>query len=130
MRRSLGIQVEFFADSRFRVDRRVVRNAVGELLGQFGMADQPILIEVTLVGNRKMRQLNRKHREIDKPTDVLSFPLEDHLPGPDGMIHLGDVIVSYPEARHTAFKMNRLVDQVISDLVLHGVKHLLGQHHD
>lgn len=125
-----NFRIEFFADSRFRVDRKYVRNSVGELLLKFGFSDQPILIEITLVGNRKMRQLNLKHRDIDKPTDVLSFPLEDQRLAPDGFIHLGDVIVSYPEARQMAVKMNRLVDQVISELVLHGVRHLLGEHHE
>lgn len=125
-----GVRVEFFSDSRYPFDRRVVRRAICELLGRFRLADQPILVEVSVVGDRKMRELNRTHRQIDASTDVLSFPTEDLARAADGMIHLGDVVVSFPEARGEALKMNRLIDTVISEKVVHGVGHLLGEHHE
>ena len=124
------VRVEFFADSRYPFHRGAVRRAVHELLGRFRLADQPVLIEVSVVGDRKMRLLNRTHRKIDAPTDVLSFPTEDLSRAPDGMVHVGDVVVSYPEVRTEALQMNRLIDTVITEKVLHGVKHLLGEHHD
>lgn len=94
---------------------------------------QPALVEVSVVGGRKIRDLNRQFRQLDETTDVLSFPLEN-LPGqspplPDGLIHLGDIVVSWPQARNVAVKSNRLISDVICDLVEHGLKHLLGEHH-
>lgn len=120
----------FFGDSRYPFDRRAVRQAVHELLSRFGMADRAIVVEISVVGDRKMRDLNRRHRQIDESTDVLSFPTEDLSRAADGLIHLGDVVVSYPEARREALRMNRLIDTVIVEKALHGVKHLLGEHHE
>lgn len=130
MNRNSPVLVEFYGDSRYPFDRRTVRRAVLELLAQFRLADQLILVEVSVVGGRKMRTLNRAHRQIDVSTDVLSFPTEDLSRASDGMVHLGDVVVSYPEAREEALKMNRLIDTVITEKVVHGVKHLLGEHHE
>lgn len=124
------IRVEFYGDSRYPFDRRAVRRAISDLLVQYGLGDQSVLVEVSVVGDRKMRALNQMHRQIDASTDVLSFPTEDLSRAPDGMVHLGDVVVSYPEVRTEALRMNRLIDVVITEKVLHGVKHLLGEHHD
>lgn len=124
------IEVDIVADSRYPVDRKLIRAGVQELLSRYGMGNERVLVEISIVGNRKIRELNRRYRNIDAPTDVLSFPLDDGELKADGRIHLGDVVVSYPEARTTAVVMNRLIDAVIIDLVEHGVKHLLGEHHE
>lgn len=123
-------EVLIFADSRYPVDRKFIRESVVALLVQYGMGSQRVVVEVTIVGNRKIHELNKTYRKIDAPTDVLSFPLEDMASKPDGKIHLGDVIVNYPMARDMAVKVNRIVDKIIVELVEHGVKHLLGEHHE
>lgn len=130
MKQASAVRVEIFGDSRYPVDRELVREAVTALLDRYGMSDKRVLVEVSIVGNRKIHALNRKYRNIDRPTDVLSFPLEEDQPGPDGYFRLGDVVVSYPEARRTAILMNRMIDVVVADLVEHGIKHLLGEHHE
>ena len=78
------------------------------------------------------------YRHVDSTTDVLSFPLNDpsdstkYVPfvePPDGVLQLGDIIVSYPQAVVEAAEENKLVDDQIVFLVLHGLNHLLGIHH-
>lgn len=123
-------EVEIFADSRYPVDRKFIRQAVRDLLSRYGLGEQRVVVEVTIVGNRKIHALNKEYRKIDAPTDVLSFPLEEMAPKSDGKIHLGDVVVNYPMAREMAVKMNRIIDKAIAELVEHGVKHLLGEHHE
>lgn len=126
-----GVIVEIHGDSRYPVDRKMIRQAVVNLLGGYSgsVLGAKTLVEVSLVGDRKMRQLNKTYRKLDHTTDVLSFPLEDMKSGPDGILRLGDIAVSFPQARKTAILMNRLVDKVVVDLVEHGLKHLLGEHH-
>ena len=125
------MKIDIFGDSRYPVDRKYVRTEVIALLKDFGFneADR-VLVEITVVGNRKIKELNSKFRKLDEKTDVLSFPLEDRNPGPDGMIRLGDIAVSYPEAMTMAIRTNKIVDKVIAELVCHGVRHLLGEHHE
>ena len=125
------MRIDIFGDNRYPVDRKYVRTEVIALLKDFGFneADR-VLVEITVVGNRKIKELNSKFRKLDEKTDVLSFPLEDRNPGPDGLIRLGDIAVSFPEAMTMAIRTNKIVDKVIAELVCHGVRHLLGEHHE
>jgi probable rRNA maturation factor len=74
-------------------------------------------LAIALVGEDEMRRLNREHRTIDRPTDVLSFPV-DELSASPGPRELGDVVIC-PE--HTT----DLVEAVV-----HGVLHLCGYDHE
>lgn len=125
-------KVNIVSDSRYPVNRRQVRQAIDKVLTERQIF-QPALVEVTVVGDRKIRDLNRRFRQLDQPTDVLSFPLAENLSdapaSPDGLLHLGDIVVSWPQARTVAVKSNRLISDVVCDLVEHGLRHLLGEHH-
>lgn len=123
------VAIDIHADSRYPIDRKLVRQSISVLVEQYLGVGRNILVDVSITGSRKIRELNKKYRNIDAPTDVLSFPLEEKDPGPDGILRLGDIIVNYPEAMRMAILMNRLIDKVIVDLVEHGLKHLLGEHH-
>jgi probable rRNA maturation factor len=74
-------------------------------------------LALALVGAERMRELNREHREIDSPTDVLSFPVDEGGPS-SGPRELGDVVIC-PE--HT---------EDLSEAVVHGVLHLCGHDHE
>lgn len=128
------ISVLFQTESHFPVERKRIIQAVQIALGPRVKGKTEVSISV--VGDRRMRQLNRTYRKIDDATDVLSFPLNDpssasapFASAPDGVLRLGDVIVSYPQAVLQAREENTLVDDVIVALVLHGLDHLLGIHH-
>jgi probable rRNA maturation factor len=86
-------------------------------------------VEMTIVvtGNAQLRALNRAFREVDAPTDVLSFSADDQ-PGPD-TVYLGDVVISYPQARAQARSGGHPADAELQLLVVHGVLHLLGHDH-
>ena len=93
-------------------------------------------LSVSIVGDRKARQLNKQYRGIDKPTDVLAFPsLEMDKPDrfarpPSKYLYLGDIVISYPQLLQRAAKENTLVDDMAAFLVTHGVLHLLGYDHE
>jgi len=74
-------------------------------------------LAVELVDAARMRELNRTHRGVDRPTDVLSFPVDETGP-PAGPRELGDVVIC-PE--HTAD---------LREAVLHGALHLAGMDHE
>jgi probable rRNA maturation factor len=86
-------------------------------------------VELTIVitGNAQLRSLNRAFREVDAPTDVLSFAT-DEQPRLD-TVYLGDVIISYPKAREQAKNSGHPVEAELQLLVVHGVLHLLGHDH-
>jgi len=74
-------------------------------------------LAVTLVSDEEIRELNRRHRGIDRPTDVLSFPVDESGPAA-GPRELGDVVIC-PE---------RTDD--LTEAVVHGVLHLCGYDHE
>ena len=86
-------------------------------------------VELTIVitGNAQLRSLNRVFRQVDAPTDVLSFAT-DEQPHPD-TFYLGDVIISYPKAREQAKAGGHPIEAELQLLVVHGVLHLLGHDH-
>ncbi len=81
---------------------------------------------VRFVSDREMRQLNRLYRNLDKTTDVLSFPGED---SPEGD-HLGDVVISVPTARQQAHRAGHAIETELRVLILHGLLHCLGHDHE
>lgn len=121
------------ADSRYPIERKKLKNFIRRLLARQGIKENSE-VSIAIVGDRQMRQLNRKYRDLDKTTEVLAFPLEvgggRFATPPDGILRLGDVVVSYPLARKKATKENILVDEAIEKLAEHGLKHLLGVSQD
>lgn len=129
------ITVLFQTESHFPVDRKKIKSAVVDYLQNKIESDTEVSISV--VGDYKMRELNKKYRQRDTTTDVLSFPQNDpsqsdaipFVDPPDDIIRLGDIVVSYPQAREEAMEENTLVDEQIIVMILHGIDHLLGIHH-
>ena len=96
----------------------------------------PAEVSLVITGQDTVQQLNRDYRDLDEPTDVLSFALTETrgrkrkfaLP-PDGVLRLGDVIISYPRADAQAAERGNPTDREVALLVVHGVLHLLGYDH-
>jgi probable rRNA maturation factor len=97
---------------------------LGELLA--GLAPGAASFTVRFVGDRTMRALNRDYRDIDRSTDVLSFPGAET---PEGR-HLGDVVVSVPCARRQAAENGHALAVELRVLLLHGLLHCLGHDHE
>jgi len=133
MKEKLSLKVLIKADGRYGFDRKRVRLAVKELLEDRGLSGK-VVLSILVVGERKVKELNKKYLGKDEVTDVLSFSQMDP-PSPEASewqeeMVLGDVVVCYNVAKKQAVKMNKLLDEEIEFLVLHGVLHLLGVHHD
>lgn len=87
-------------------------------------------ISIAVVDDRKIHELNREYRRKDKPTDVLSFPLQELVAGDapaPGL--LGDVILSADTARRQAAARRRPLLDELTMLLAHGLLHLLGYDH-
>lgn len=128
------IKTNFYIGSRYPVDRKMLRRAVEKLLTNYGIDN--VQVDVSVVGVRKITELNESQLKHSGPTDVLSFPQHEKgqfndLPLPEGVLpHLGDVVISFPEAVRTAKRFGKMVDEQICFYLQHGLMHLLGYHHD
>lgn len=126
------INVLVTSESRYPANRKLIREVVRRTVAARKIGDN-VEVSVAVVGDRKMRGLSRKYRNIDKTTDVLSFTFEeaehDRGPGPDGILRLGEIVVSFPQIVEWAKKRNKMLDEILAELVEHGCLHLLGEHH-
>ena len=107
---------------------RAAAEKVGEL---YGVENGEV--SVTLTDNAYIHQLNRQYRQIDRPTDVLSFALNESVEpdienGPDIDV-LGDIILSVERAREQAADYGHSLRREIAFLTVHGMLHLLGYDH-
>ena len=92
-------------------------------------------LSVTFVSNERIQEINREYRDKDRPTDVISFALEEMGEGEleivgDGIPRiLGDIIISIPKAREQAEEYNHSFMRELGFLAVHGLLHLLGYDH-
>jgi len=117
------------------------------MLKVFALEKVPENAEIGLLitGQSHIQELNKEYLGEDRPTDVLSFSMRPGKPEvsgerkegeepvfilpPDGINHLGEVIVSYPQAELQAKEHGHSVEKEMAILVIHGVLHILGYDH-
>ncbi len=117
--------------------RGLIRRAIGQALKyeQFPLDAE---ISVTLTDNESIHILNREHRNVDRPTDVLSFPMyeaEDideiyDQDEADEPCVLGDIVLSLEKARAQAEEYGHSFEREVAFLCVHSVLHLLGYDHE
>lgn len=103
--------------------------SMGELLKKLRdkLAPEAQGLSVSYVDDRIMRKLNNLHREINKTTDVLSFPAKT---GPGEFPHLGDIVISLPMADKMAQKLEVSRRREVETLLIHAFLHLCGYDHE
>ncbi len=95
--------------------------------------NEPAEVSITLVSDKKIREINREFRDIDKATDVLSFPLgEDGIydENPEnGNLMLGDIVLSLERAQSQSLEFGHSFEREAAYLTVHSMLHLLGYDH-
>jgi probable rRNA maturation factor len=100
---------------QYAVPRRGVPGAMA--LRRWARAASPSPVTLRIVGEREGRELNRRFRNVDRATNVLSF-------------HTGDVVLCHPVVRREALAQGKSVAAHYAHLVVHGVLHLRGYAHE
>ena len=97
-----------------------------------------VILNISIVSEDEIRSLNNEHRNIDKVTDVLSFPVVNLLTKDDistadfyeDKLILGDVIICAKRAHEQSLEYNHSLDREFSYLTCHSVLHLIGYDHE
>jgi probable rRNA maturation factor len=92
-------------------------------------------VSVTVVDNETIHQMNKEYRGVDRPTDVLSFPLwepdeEWVIDEEETAVPLGDLVISLPKAKEQANDYGHSLERELGFLAVHGFLHLLGYDHE
>jgi probable rRNA maturation factor len=103
-----------------------LRSVISGCLGRLGADDAEV--HLVLTSDTTVQELNRQYRDIDRATDVLSFPDGDELPSGERL--LGEIVISLDSARHQAEALGHGEVRELCELALHGTLHLLGYDHE
>jgi len=123
---------------KIAINRGWVRGIISKVL-EVDDIKEPVELGVVITDNSTVRFLNKTYRFKDEPTDVLAFQLGLRDNGevkvrfggpPDGMTHLGEVVISYPIAARQADEHGHSIERELALLIVHGVLHILGYDHE
>lgn len=123
--------IDVFNATRTAVDTEAVAALVDVVLKAEGVENAELGVE--FVGERRMRELNREHRDHDEVTDVLSFPLEEAgewSAGDPSPRLLGDIVICARQAERQALGDGLPPAFEFAVLLAHGALHLLGYDHE
>ncbi len=112
----------------------LIRQAVERTLQREGIT-RDCAAEVLFVSLEEMKEINREQRGIDRPTDVLSFPMEESVEAAEadpetGAVFLGSMVLCVDKARAQAEEYGHTLEREIAFLTVHSVLHLLGYDHE
>ena len=108
--------------------RKILTDLARQILNDSGRSDAELSILIT--NDEEICSLNRIYRDVDRPTDVLSFSQVEGEGPADALLILGDVVISWETAQRQALYsgQNDLIE--LKRLLAHGVLHLLGYDHE
>ncbi|HET9533162.1 MAG TPA: rRNA maturation RNase YbeY [Blastocatellia bacterium] len=115
----------------FPIDRSEIARLAAATIA--ALSREQMSAAIVFVRDPVMRSLNREYRNIDRATDVLSFPSRDEQTASESFgdaLFLGDVVVSTDTALRQAQEAGHNVERELSELVIHGILHLCGYDHE
>ena len=126
------IKVSVKKQSNYPISSTKMKNSLKNFLAGHGIVSDAE-VSVALVGKNKMLEVGKKYLKDKSLHNVLSFTADEvdskFVFPPDGVIHLGEIIVCYPVAFEEAKKEGKLIEEKVIELIEHGALHLLGIHH-
>jgi len=114
-----------------KINQRKIKRKIKKVLRHLKV-DEETEISILFTDDKFIRSLNNKYRGIDKPTDVLSFGLQEGAvksPDVESDKLLGDIIISLETAQRQADALNHSMEKELTVLLIHGLLHLTGYDH-
>lgn len=112
--------------------KALMRKAVAATLKYEEINIKNAEVSIIFADNLSIRELNKEYRGIDRPTDVLSFPLEENIAALDSsdLLALGDIVISLERAFEQAQEFGHSFKREVAFLCIHSMLHLLGYDHE
>ena len=115
----------------------IVKKVLEQCFKEEDMLDSKLYIAITFTTPQNIKEINKKYRNIDKATDVLSFPmfekdeLETKIKNKDYVCEdvLGDIIISIEKVQEQAEEYGHSFERELSYMIVHGFYHLMGYDH-
>lgn len=85
------------------------------------------ILDIYITDDEEIKHLNKNYRKKDKPTDVLSFNINEYV---GGVYYLGEIVISYERVVYQAKEFGVSVEEELTRLLVHGIVHLMGYDHE
>ncbi len=121
------MEIDIINEVDIPIPKKCIEWFLGILLNRENVKEN-IELSVLFTDNKKIQKLNLEYRNIDKPTNVLSFSMREGFLVPFNNI-LGDIVISYEYAKDEAEAMKIDLKDRLIQLIVHGILHLLGYDH-
>lgn len=115
------MKVNIVSSSRYKINRKQIKNEVTEWCRQYGLADQ-YTINIVFIGRTKMKKIASQYKKEDVALPVLAFPYLKEKINNEKL--LGEIFICYPQTILLAAERNRKVDETILKLIEHGLENL------
>ncbi|MFC1678104.1 rRNA maturation RNase YbeY [Patescibacteria group bacterium] len=102
--------------TRSRIDLSLIKKVTQAFLKNYKIKNKEV--SIALVGDKRIKDLNKAYRSKDQVTDVLAFPGEDEF--------LGEIIINYAQIKRQAKKFSKCTREELIFILVHGLLHLLG----
>ncbi len=130
------VEIEVLNVDTNGLEKKIIEKVVKCVLNQEGIKHD-VDVYITLTNNDEIHSINKEYRDVDKPTDVLSFPMFEREEIPllkqekknDVEEILGDIIISIPKVIEQAKEYGHSFERELAYLTTHGMLHLLGYDH-
>ncbi len=128
------VEIEYL-DLDKKIDcEELINKVLEECFKIEGLDKSKIYISITLTNPVNIRKLNKEYRDIDKETDVLSFPMfeKEEIDGLKNIQYeeaLGDIIISIDRVKQQAIEYGHSFERELAYMVVHGFYHLMGEDH-
>lgn len=111
-----------------KIDEKLIENVIEETSNYLKVEES--LVSVVLTDNKRIHEINKIYRNVDAPTDVISFAFQDEPLNPSSdLTNLGEIYISLEKASSQALEYNHSFERELSFLTVHGLLHLLGYDH-
>ena len=115
-------------NKNFPLYKKCISNSVDQIFKKVKFSsNNEISISFLLTSNNEIKRLNQRYRNKNKPTNVLSFPMNEQI---ENKNYLGDVVIACEKIIDESCEQNIKKYQYLSKMTIHGVLHLLGYKHD
>ena len=130
------IEINYNKIEKMEREEVIIKKVVQAVLEEEKIVHE-LYINITLTNNEEIHIINKQYRDVDRPTDVLSFPMyeRDEIPElrkKDNIFAeeiLGDIIISIPKVKEQAEEYGHSFERELAYLTTHGMLHLLGYDH-
>ncbi len=111
----------------------ILKNVLKQCFNEENLNNKKLYVNIVLTNPTNIREMNKKYRNIDKETDVLSFPMfeKDELENRKNLNEdiLGDIVISIEKVKDQAQEYGHSFERELSYMAVHGFYHLMGYDH-